>query len=52
MLTATCLVCAKVLADVMAKVPGDKSSNQDFISETIREHCGGLKGKENKLVSR
>jgi hypothetical protein len=35
----------------MAKVPSEKSSDQTVISETIREHCGGLKGKENKLVS-
>ncbi|KAH7727270.1 Protein Y54G2A.23 [Aphelenchoides avenae] len=44
-----CEVCTKVLTDVMAKVPSDKSSDQTVISETIREHCGGLKGKENKL---
>ncbi|VDK59548.1 unnamed protein product [Anisakis simplex] len=42
-------VCIKVLNDAMAKVDSKDKSNQDKIAEAIRQHCGGLKGKEHKL---
>jgi len=46
----TCEVCIQVLKDVMENVvkPEDRS-NQNKISEAIREHCGGLRNKEHKL---
>uniref|UniRef100_A0A1I7ZCS5 Mesencephalic astrocyte-derived neurotrophic factor homolog n=1 Tax=Steinernema glaseri TaxID=37863 RepID=A0A1I7ZCS5_9BILA len=51
-LTATaqqCEVCSKVLADVMAKVPAADAKNTNKIAEAIREHCGGVRGRDHKF---
>lgn len=47
----SCLVCVKVLDDIVAKVPADKKSDQNVIDKTIRAHCKGLKGKEDKFCN-
>ncbi|VDD89358.1 unnamed protein product [Enterobius vermicularis] len=44
-----CEVCTKVLTDAMATVPNADKSDHNKIAEAVRQHCGGLKGKENKL---
>uniref|UniRef100_A0A7E4VYM0 Mesencephalic astrocyte-derived neurotrophic factor homolog n=1 Tax=Panagrellus redivivus TaxID=6233 RepID=A0A7E4VYM0_PANRE len=46
-----CEVCTKVLKDVIAKIPSDKTSNQNAITAIIREHCGGTRNKENKFCN-
>ncbi|VDN58761.1 unnamed protein product [Dracunculus medinensis] len=45
----TCEVCVKVLTDAMSQIPKNDQTKATVIDEKIREHCGGLRGKENKL---
>lgn len=45
------LVCAKVLADIIEKIPSDKKSDQIVIDKLVRSHCKELKGKENKFCN-
>lgn len=40
----------KVLTDAMSQIPKNDQTKATVIDEKIREHCGGLRGKENKLV--
>ncbi|VDN29309.1 unnamed protein product [Gongylonema pulchrum] len=37
------------MRDVMAEMPESDRANTKKIDEAVREHCGGTKGKENKL---
>ncbi|KAI6177524.1 MANF/CDNF-like protein [Aphelenchoides bicaudatus] len=46
-----CPVCAKVLNDIIAKVPSDKKSDQTAIDKIVRAHCKEIKGKENKFCN-
>lgn len=43
-------VCEKVLRDVMDNMAVSDHSDMSKIDEALREHCGGIKGKENKFV--
>uniref|UniRef100_A0A1I8EA05 Mesencephalic astrocyte-derived neurotrophic factor homolog n=1 Tax=Wuchereria bancrofti TaxID=6293 RepID=A0A1I8EA05_WUCBA len=46
----SCEVCEKVLRDVMNSMAVSDRSDAGRIDEALREHCGGIKGKENKFV--
>ncbi|VDP15767.1 unnamed protein product [Onchocerca flexuosa] len=45
----SCEVCEKVLRDVMDNMAMSDRSDANKIDEALREHCGGVKGKENKF---
>ncbi|MCP9265575.1 Ubiquitin-conjugating enzyme E2 N [Dirofilaria immitis] len=45
----SCEVCEKVLRDVMDNMAVSDRSDANKIDEALREHCGGVKGKENKF---
>ncbi|VDK74033.1 unnamed protein product [Onchocerca ochengi] len=45
----SCEVCEKVLRDVMDDMAISDRSDANKIDEALREHCGGVKGKENKF---